>query len=395
MRVQDARDILASVLEPFPVDRFLDETLVEGKVALSLDGRPERIAALGGDPEAAILDAHASLATKLTFHSAAPLGSPPGLEAAPDAAGFRRKVEAFHGLGYSVRFPELRRVLPGADLFARALEVFLHQPVTVSAFWSRGELVAPVHFDDHDLIIVQIRGEKQWSISTQPSSLPNVWKTIPAGPPQLGEHQRIDVRPGDLIYLPRGAYHTVTSSGDSLHLAIGFTPVTLRDAVIAALDSLSDLDPFFRQALGVRLAPYVQAPQAEALAPQVREGVARLWKASGSSPFLHHALQRRASRVVAGLEPLRPFTGATVITDETRVRRTQGATCHISANAEKIDFSHPGGHIYIHRGVEAGVRFIAEASAFQVGDIPGPGGPDVRASLVEKFFSIGFLEPAI
>jgi hypothetical protein len=67
---------------------------------------------------------------------------------------------------------------------------------------------------------------------------------------------------------------------------------------------------------------------------------------------------------------------------------------HVTANPELIDFSHPGGHIYIRRGVEPCVLYIAETPEFKVGDIPGDIGDDVRIALVEKFLAGGFLEVA-
>ena len=93
-----------------------------------------------------------------------------------------------HERNYSVRFPELRPLSPPLELLARALEVLLHQPVTVSAFWSRGGMRAPVHFDDHDLLVAQLRGTKRWYVSSKPSELNNTWKSIPERAPDLGPH---------------------------------------------------------------------------------------------------------------------------------------------------------------------------------------------------------------
>jgi hypothetical protein len=59
---------------------------------------------------------------------------------------------------------------------------------------------APVHFDDHDLIVVQLRGTKSWYVSNEPAGLNNTWQTIPGDPLKLGDHTTIDVLPGDLLY---------------------------------------------------------------------------------------------------------------------------------------------------------------------------------------------------
>jgi len=274
------------------------------------------------------------------------------------------------------------------------MEILLHQPVTASAFWSRGGMRAPVHYDDHDLIVVQLRGAKRWYVASRPSARFNTWKGISGNPPDLGEHQVIDLAPGDLIYLPRGTFHTVDADTESLHLAIGFTPLTLREAVIAALDHLSDLDPGLRATLGGRLAFQLRGPGFEQLGPPVLDASARLVEAIKTPGFLAGALQRRSSRAVAGLEAPPKPQAAPPIGPGTELVRGELAFCHLTANAEHIDFAYPGGHLHIHRGAEAGVLFISETPRFRVRDIPGDLGPDVQAALAVRFLEIGFLKLA-
>jgi len=91
------------------------------------------------------------------------------------------------------------------------------------------------------------------------------------------------------------------------------------------------------------------------------------------------------------LKTLTPPVGHPQISVNSLMRQNAVAMCHLMANEEKIDFSHPGGHIYIHRGVEEGVKFIADTPEFKVADIPGDIGDDVRVALADKFLAAGFL----
>jgi hypothetical protein len=68
------------------------------------------------------------------------------------------------------------------------------------------------------------------------------------------------------------------------------------------------------------------------------------------------------------------------------------AMCHLMANAEMIDFSYPGGHLYIHRGVEESIDFISSVREFRVRGLSGAIGDDIRIALVDKFLASGFLE---
>jgi hypothetical protein len=210
----------------------------------------------------------------------------------------------------------------------------------------------------------------------------------------MGAHEPVEVGPGDLLYLPRGTKHCVDALADSIHLSIGFVPLTLREAIIAALDHLSDLDRTFRQTVGGRLALSVKSNDFGQLSPAIREGVARLTAVCRSDPFIAEAMQRRSSRSIKDLKPLAASRAGGEISVNSVVRQSPSATCHVMTNAEKIDFSHPGGHIYIHRGVEETVKYIADTAEFRVGDLPGAIGDDIRLALVDKFLESGFLEVA-
>ncbi|HEY6483386.1 MAG TPA: cupin domain-containing protein [Steroidobacteraceae bacterium] len=391
--LQEAQRRVGEFLSPCTVEQFLDHTLVGGFEQLGHNDQASRTRLLGSDPQALLLQA-LHLAPKLTFHSANPLGAAPSLDAVASAEDFRQRIELFHSRNYSVRFPELRPVSPELDLLARAFEVLLHQPVTTSAFWSRGGMRAPVHYDDHDLLVVQLLGNKRWYVSKRPSELNNTWKGIPGEAPQLGPHFTIDMRPGDLVYLPRGTHHSVDCEFESVHVAIGFTPLTVRDAVIATLDHLSDVDQNLRKTIGGRLAFQLIGPGFERLAPPALDAVARLSEACRTPGFLAAALQRRSARIAAALHPLVSPAQVPQIDRETMLLQAQSAFCHLTANPDKIDFSYPGGHLYIHRGAQESLLYMVNTPRFRVRDIPGSIDDAVRISLSRRLVEVGFLEVA-
>jgi hypothetical protein len=395
MILTDAQDILQRMIEPMPLDTFLDDVL--GKRFIKLEGRlhnGRRDYLLGEDPERVILDSFARLAPKIGCHAAAPSGPPPNIEPLPDASSFRAKIAAFHARGYTVRLPEIRALTPDLDLFIRALEVVLHQPVKVESFWSRGDAKAPVHHDDYDIIVIQLRGRKRWFISTGVSDLSNAWKTLPDGPPRIDRFAEVSVEPGDLLYLPRGTTHHVDAITDSIHLSIGFVPLTLREAIIACIDHLSDLSRPLRETVGARIGAQVQTSDFGDLTDRVRAGIASLMTHCGADAFIVEALQRRSARIIGGLDKLIPFPERVALSPTTRLRHNRLGVCHVVGNASRIDFAYPGGHHFIHRGVEQSVAFIAKTPEFCIQDIPGEIGDDVRIALAEKLVSSGFLEVA-
>ena len=393
MLFQDAQARLQEFLAPLSVDEFLGHTVCGGFRRIAADGPSARVGLLGPDPQALLLGA-VQLAPRLTFHSANPIGPPPSLAGVTDAGEFERRIAEFHARHYSVRFPELRPLSPALDQLARALELMLHAPVTASAFWSRGGMRAPVHYDDHDLIVVQLRGDKRWYVSEKPSELPNTWTSTPVESLELGPHASLDLHPGDRLYLPRGTLHSVDSDTESLHLSIGFTPLTVREALLAALDQLSDVDRTLRTTMGGPGAAQLRSGGMEAFTQRTADAIERLRGACHTPGFLAAALQHRSARVVATLAALPAPPAAPAIAPDTELVHTGTAMCHLTASPERIDFSYPGGHIYLHRGAEQSILFMVNTPRFRVRDIPGAIADDVRLSLAAKLVGIGFLARA-
>lgn len=390
MSFQDAQRTLEGLLSPLTLEEFLDQTLIGGfrRIAAS-SGRTEL---LGPNPRELLLRAH-HLAPYLSFHSENPAGPPPSLQRVTDERGFRQRVAELHARNYSVRFPQLRPLSAPLDHVARALEMMLHQPVTASAFWSLSGLRAPVHNDDHDLLVVQILGSKRWYVSNKRSDLGNAWAQIPTGLPELGAHEVLDLQPGDLLYLPRRTVHTVDSLTESLHLALGFTPLTAREAILAALDHLSDLDQALRTTVGGRLAFQLKGEGFERLGPALQDGLARLLVALRTPGFLTAAMQRRSARVIAGLPALPAPPQPPMIGLDTVLTQTECAFCQVTFNGQSIDVSYPGGHLYLHRGALDAVLYMVNTPSFRLRDARGGLADDVLVALASALVKIGYLRP--
>jgi bifunctional lysine-specific demethylase and histidyl-hydroxylase MINA len=168
----------------------------------------------------------------------------------------------------------------------------------------------------------------------------------------------------------------------------------VRDAVIAALDHLCDLDRGWRMTFGGPLALLLRGPGLERFNAPTVEAAANLAVACKTPGFLASALQARSSRAVAALEALPVPQPLPLIDLDTELVHSEMAFCHLTASPERIDVSYPGGHLYIHRGAQRSVEHIVNTPRFRVRDIPADVGDDIRLSLATRFLAIGFLEPA-
>jgi hypothetical protein len=132
---------------------------------------------------------------------------------------------------------------PELASFCRSLERTLGHPAQVNAYYTpRAAQGLPVHHDTHDVFVLQVAGQKRWLVYEPAFPLPlkNQKYTSEMGGPGEPVHDLV-LRPGDMLYLPRGWLHeAVTSDTDSLHLTVGVNVVTWLDAFKAGLDECGD-----------------------------------------------------------------------------------------------------------------------------------------------------------
>jgi hypothetical protein len=387
MIYEQAEALLAEVFAPLTTDEFFGAI---GKACLeSKDGpaHPRRHL-FGDDPKQTILDAFATHVSTLDSHATAPIGPPPAATSVLSQDEFHNFIKSFHQQGYTVRVPDVVPLAPKLQLFVRALECMLRQPVNASVFWSAAGAQAIIHYDRPHNLIIQLEGRKRWFISTEPAGLQNQWAQIGEPPPNLQQHRVLDVEPGDLIYIPGGTPHTVESTTESLHLAIVFPPVTVREAIIAAVDFLSDNDRSLRETAVGR----VQGADFQTLSNRVIDGLSRVLTHCRSEDFLKAAMDLRSSRVTADLPALDKPSALAAVTRETKVQQSPLAISELRQSFTSLDFSQPGARIAIHAGVEPELRFITSTQSFRVADIPGASGDDVKIALVKRLIQTGFLE---
>lgn len=104
------------------------------------------------------------------------------------------------------------------------------------------------HFDDHDVISVQLYGKKIWNIHNPTYPNPNrgdksFYLSPPTSPPIASEH----LLEGHALYLPCGYWHDVeTLSEHSLHITFGLDFPRKLDIIRSTLNHLAKQE-FFRE----------------------------------------------------------------------------------------------------------------------------------------------------
>lgn len=152
----------------------------------------------------------------------------------------------------------------GASLILDAIDQ-LHPPIAAAAddlmrlvrelvqvnlylVWG-GEQGFNTHWDAHDTVVVQLVGEKSWAVHGQGRPSPmKVDSDLEHSCPDHTVWEGV-LRPGDILHVPRGWWHTVRGTGAmSMHLTFGFTRRTGIDWANWASEKLYD-EELFRQDL--------------------------------------------------------------------------------------------------------------------------------------------------
>lgn len=135
----------------------------------------------------------------------------------------------------------------------------------------------PVHYDNHDVIIVQCEGRKRWRLYDSPKVLPMRGEPFETVSVRAGaKTDEFVMETGDVLYVPRGLMHDAVAEGDalSLHVTIGLHAVRWSEVLLEAVARAAVDDLELRK--GIPLGALVDGTPNEALAAQLRAHAARV-----------------------------------------------------------------------------------------------------------------------
>jgi ribosomal protein L16 Arg81 hydroxylase len=106
---------------------------------------------------------------------------------------------------------------------AEGLEYHFHEHVQINLYagWqtTRG---FDLHFDDHDVFILQVTGRKRWSVYGMTKPYPLAQDRAASAKPETNPIWEEMLQDGDLLYIPRGWWHVATPQAEpTLHLTVG------------------------------------------------------------------------------------------------------------------------------------------------------------------------------
>ena len=147
-----------------------------------------------------------------------------------------------------------------------------------------------VHYDLHDVFVLQSEGVKHWWLYEVPIRLPLRGQPYNSRTMKPGALlQEFDLRPGDLLYIPRGWMHAAEShEAASLHLTVGVNTVTWASVILRAVEAVIERDERWRASLPLGFA---REPRLEELAvAELRSMIDRLGDAIDAPSAVREAV---------------------------------------------------------------------------------------------------------
>ncbi|HEV7655028.1 MAG TPA: cupin domain-containing protein [Mycobacteriales bacterium] len=280
----------------------------------------------------------------------------------------------------------LHRTWPPLVDFGGRLAAELGHPVQINAYVTPPQNKGfSAHFDVHDVFVLQVAGEKRWTIHAPVHEAPlrdqewNRYRTAVAA--RAAEEPAIDtmLRPGDALYLPRGWLHSAEALGDvSVHLTIGIHSVT-RYALVEALTALAAEEPELRTSLPLG----VDVADPDQLGPDLAATVEALtgWLGKADPAQVADRVRRRVWTQTRP-EPVGPLAQAAAarsVTDGTTVRVRGGLRHRLRpVDGGTVVLELPDRTLSLPAATADALRALLSGQVLAAGELPGLDAADGR-----------------
>ena len=227
---------------------------------------------------------------------------------------------------------------PTMEVACRALGWWSGELVGVNAYLAAGETEGfRMHWDDHDVICVQLAGEKSWEVRGASRPAPMYRDAEQNLEPSEEIVWRGTMRAGDVMHIPRGYWHTATRIGSgtdglSLHVTFGFTKRTGITWIQRLADYARGSELFRTDLEGLGSTQDQREQLVIALAALAREHEPTRYLA-------HFRVTSDSARHVPYVAAFGPLQGAVAVTEFEPAINTRDGFVYVDAAGKRLSFA--------------------------------------------------------
>ncbi|HEY0080442.1 MAG TPA: cupin domain-containing protein [Pyrinomonadaceae bacterium] len=318
--------------------------------------------------------------------------------------------------GATIRVNRAQRYRKSLREMCAGLEQLFGFPVRVNLYCSPASAQpSPRHYDNHDVLVLQLSGRKHWRVYNPVVSLPlaNV-PPLPfeertemlkyaRGGPKKGRADidnaeagapthELTLESGDLLYLPRGFVHEAwTSDATSAHLTVGLHVLTWLDLLTVALAQVSNRDERFRKSLPINFDGETESTASlKEQFDELLQAFARQADARRAMNELVTSFIRNTQTIGEGA--LASAADATDIDLDTPLERRTGVLCRFISEGEMVGLVSSQNILWMPKSFAQALRFAARTRRFRPTDIPGQLSDNSKLILARRLIQDGLLK---
>ncbi len=159
------------------------------------------------------------------------------------------KIREQVAAGGTVIVTAVENYLPDVRRLVDALRAEFTESIQANVYFSPGGADGfQVHFDTHDVIILQLEGSKDWDLYGISYPFPLEGQSYTNHQVPSGSAIKVNLTRGDALYIPRGCWHKAVARRRtrSLHLTIGLLRETRLDILDWLMERLGE-NPIMRE----------------------------------------------------------------------------------------------------------------------------------------------------
>ncbi|GAM96470.1 myc induced nuclear antigen [alpha proteobacterium U9-1i] len=308
-----------------------------------------------------------------------------------DGAGYvdRGAVAELYRAGSTIILNQAHQLDPTLGRLCRGLEHTFSAHVQTNLYLTPPNAQGfRTHYDNHDVLVIQIEGEKTWRLYDKPIDTPYRGEGFELGKFEAGElKQEFTLKAGDCAYVPRGLMHDALTPGDaaSLHITIGLITRTWADLMLEAVSEVALRRAEFRKSLP---AGYARTGHNRASA---RAYMAQLLNIAAQEALLDPALDLIADEFIRS----RPADNRFALRDaikpvsaDEKFQLKRHAHFRLAEDGDKLVLICPGGELDFAPTARAAIERALNGKPFAPSEL----GADDATTIAARLLAYGLVE---